>query len=207
MDGNEGLLRKAAMNFLGKIMKMKNIEVRIRLGSRKGPGRCSLSEKSRKLYVTFKLVEEGTSVEELATSCIEYLGNPWRSYIPALSFVFFLAAAGLQMIESMYFMWILTLAFISIGVILMIFAGIYIYGRNKRIKSLIKEYKRDSEVDSRIKELYAFFIDAVSYLLDECRGKDKAVLSTEKYIKILWKNHRKTFKFVGLEERYRLKKK
>ena len=200
MDSEEDLLHRAVMNFLEKIMRMNSIEVRIKLGSRKGPGKCSFAERGRKLYITFKLVEEGTSVEELATSCIEYLGNPWRSYIPALSFAFFLIAAGLQMLGSTYLTQLLTLVFISIGVMLMVLAGTYMYKRDKRIKSLVKIYKKSSEVSGRIKELYAFFIDAVSYLLEVCEGKDKAVLSTERYVKSLWKAHRKTFRIMGLEK-------
>jgi len=205
MGSEEVLLHKAARNFLEKIMRMKSIEVRIKLAGRKGPGKCSLSEKGRKLYITFKLVEEGTSVEELATSCIEYLGNPWRSYIPALSFIFFLLAASLQMFGHTYLLQALTLTFLTLGVALMILSGIYIYRRDRRIRSLSKAYRMDSKANNRVSELYSFFLDAISYLLNECHGKSKTVLSTERYLRSLWKDHRKTFKIIGLDRQYRLK--
>ena len=200
MDGEEDLLYRAVMNFLRTVMRMSAIEVSIRLGSHKGPGKCFITTKGMRAFITFKLVEEGTSVNELAASCIEYLGNPWRTYVPAISFSSFIIAVGLQFINPAPLVQMLTIAFVGLGVVFMILSGIYLYGRDKRIKSLVSRYGRISEVDGRVKELYAFFIDAVSYLLDECRGKDKALVNGNKYLKSLWKAHRKTFRIMGLEK-------
>ena len=199
MNDEVALLRKASTNFLRTITKVTAIEVSIRLGSHKGPGKCFITTKGRMAFVTFKLVEEGTSVDELAASCIEYLGNPWRTYAPGISFSSFLIAVALQFINPLPLIQLLTIIFVSLGIAFMIISGIYLYGRDRKIRSLVKKYKEFSEVDGRTKELYSFFIDAVSYLLNECRGKSKASVSRDKYLKNLWKIHRKTFKVLGLE--------
>jgi hypothetical protein len=195
MDSAGKLLYRAASHLLEFLERVKVVEVSIKLAGHGGRGKCVVREHGGKGVIIFKLPEEGTSVEDLAISCIHYLGDPWRTYLPASSFAFFLLAAAASFIRSSG-TGIIVMLLASAGAVLLVISALYIYREENRLRKVNEELFKLSEGDTRVRELYSFFTNFISYLLSQCRGGHKAVIDGGRLLKDFMKAHRKTFKII-----------
>ncbi len=202
MDSAGKLLFRAINHLLEFLDKVKIVEIAIKLSGHGGMAKCVVREHGGKASIIFKLPEEGTSVEKLAISCIHYLGDPLRTYLPASSFAFFFLAAVASFTRSSI-SGILVASLGIIGVGLMAASALYIYMEESRLHRIGESILKLSESDSRIRELYSFFLDFVSYLLSQCQGSYKATVDADKLLKDFMKAHRKTFKIVKSKNRFR----
>ncbi len=116
------------------------------------------------------------SAEDLAVSCIEDLGSSLKKVLITISIMGLVLGSIFWYLTSYIDNLISYLATTSflIGIGAIIANGFTMIYHEAKVKELKRSYRELSRIDSSASRIYEMFIDVISWILNECKGRVRA---------------------------------
>ncbi len=177
-------LINAARKFISEVFRVKYIKVTIKWSRHEELGRCSVDFQRNSISFTFRIPLKGMTTEDLAVSCIEAVTSKTQRIFINASIAGFILLTVLwyllptQIPESIRGTILFTIFLFTITMIFS--AGISILKHEKELKSLKSDYIKLAKSELICMRTYSLLVDLVSWILRECRGKNKVVIDASR---------------------------
>jgi len=196
-------LINAAKKFISEIFRVKYIKVTIKWSRHEELGRCSVDFQRNSIAFTFKIPLKGMTTEDLAVSCIEAVTSKTRKIFINASIAGFLLLTVLwyllppEIPESTKSTILFAVFFFTIAMILA--AGINILKHERELKNLKGDYIRLARSELICMRTYSFLVDIISWVLRECKGKNKAVIDASRIANLVMSQYGSLLEELGLK--------
>jgi len=196
-------LINAARKFISEIFRVRYVKVTIKWSRHEELGRCSVDFQRNSILFTFRIPLKGMTTEDLAVSCIEAVTSKSRRIFINASIAGFIVLTILwyllptEMPESIKGTILLAVFLFTIAMIFA--AGINILKHEKELKSLKSDYIKLAKSELVCMRTYSLLVDLVSWILRECKGKNKVVIDASRIANMIMSQYGSLIRELNLE--------